>query len=50
MATAFINPDKSIVSIVLNKNNESLKYKVYLKNQMRELEIPARSMQTIIFK
>ncbi len=49
-ATAFENPNGTIVSIVLNTNNEAVKYKLFNGTQMRELEIPARSIQTIVIQ
>ena len=49
LSTAFINKDGSIVSVVMNKTDENIKYTLYAEATEASLEIPAHSIQTLIY-
>ncbi len=46
--TAFKNPDGKIVTIVMNKTNEEVMYKLINKSQQIKLTIPAKAIQSIL--
>jgi len=48
-STSFLNPDGEIVSIVMNKNDNNINYKLIVKNKELENTIEAHSIQTIIY-
>ncbi|MFN8239465.1 MAG: glycoside hydrolase family 30 protein [Bacteroidales bacterium] len=49
MATAFINPDGSIVAIVMNNSGKSVKYNLAVGNYNAALETLPHSIQTLVF-
>ncbi len=49
LATSFLNEDGKMVTVVMNETEAPIAYKFYVGDNMTELEIPARSMQTLIF-
>lgn len=46
-ATAFINPDKQIVVVLLNRTDHDIKVNVRLNNKMAEIEVKADSIGTV---
>lgn len=48
-STSFQNPDNSISTVVMNRTNEAIAYKLIVGNQEVKLTIPAHAMQTIIY-
>ena len=49
-STAFINNDDSLVAVVLNENNHDLDYVLTVSSKSSTLQIPKRSIQTIIIE
>ncbi|MDD2797767.1 MAG: glycoside hydrolase family 30 protein [Bacteroidales bacterium] len=49
MCTSFINKDGKAATIVLNKGNESIHYKLFVGNKQAEITIPAHAMQTLVY-
>lgn len=49
-ATSFINTDGSIVVVALNDSDNDINYMLTLDTQTTNLQMPARSIQTIILK
>ena len=47
LSTSFINDDQSMVTVVMNQSDEPIAYKYFVGEQMTEIEIPARAMQTL---
>jgi len=48
-STAFINENGKIVSIVMNQSDNDIKYKLYVGVDALDLNIPAHSIQSIIY-
>lgn len=48
-STTFRNADGSFATIVMNDTEEAISYKMYVTNQIIQLSIPARAMQTILY-
>ena len=48
-STTFVNEDGSYATVVMNGTNEKIKYKLYVYDQIIELTIPARAMQTVVY-
>lgn len=48
-ATAFQNPDGSIVVVVMNRTDETCPFYLRFRETFAELDIPARSIQTAVF-
>lgn len=50
-STSFLNEDGSLISVVMNKTDDEIDYKLYVgANQAVTLKIPAHAMQTIVTK
>jgi len=49
LCTAFLNPDGSIVTVVLNLSDAPVKYKLVAGESSVEESIPARGIQTAVF-
>jgi glucosylceramidase len=50
LATAFINPDGTIVTVVLNLTDNSMDYKIWIENKGITAKSPAHSIVTVVFK
>jgi glucosylceramidase len=48
-STSFLNPDGEIVSIIMNKNDNSIDYKFIVKNKEIKNKIEGHSIQTILY-
>ncbi|MGQ1910575.1 glycoside hydrolase family 30 protein [Marinifilum sp. RC60d5] len=49
-STSFINENGKMISVVMNKSEQNIKYKLYIgSNIAAEIEIPARAIQSIIY-
>jgi glucosylceramidase len=49
-STSFINEDGKIATIVMNRSEKALNYKLYVGvNIATSIEIPARAIQTIVY-
>ena len=48
-STSFQNPDGEIITVVMNKTNDQIVYKLIVGESEAELEIEPRAMQTIIY-
>ena len=46
---AFINPDESIVLVVLNRSDKDHSFEIFLNDQAWATSMPARSIRTVIF-
>jgi glucosylceramidase len=49
LTTAFINPDNSIAAVVMNQSDLDIEYNFMVGSKEVELNIPAHSMQTMVF-
>lgn len=49
LATGFVNPDGTVVVVVLNQTNNSIPYFVWVQNKAIKVEATARSIATILF-
>ena len=49
MATSFINEDKSIVTVVMNKTDEEINYKVYAGEGVFDEIITSHAIQTFVY-
>jgi glucosylceramidase len=47
--TAFVNPDASIVAVIMNKTDESIEFNLDYKDGSAATEIPARAIKTFVF-
>ena len=47
--TGFINPNNNTVIVVCNSSNKSMSYRIQTQNKKGNVNIPARSIQTLIF-
>jgi glucosylceramidase len=47
-STSYKNQDNELVTVVMNKNNTSIKYKLLISDKQIELEIQPHAIQTII--
>ena len=47
--TSFVNEDGSIATIVMNKTNDEIKYKLFVGSNMTEVIIKPHAMQTIVY-
>lgn len=47
--TAFINPDGRVVVIVLNRSNQPVEYRLWVKGKAAEVKSLARSIQTLVY-
>ncbi len=47
--TAFINPDGRVVVIVLNRSNQPVEYRLWVKGKAAEVKSLARSIQSLVF-
>jgi glucosylceramidase len=50
LTTSFQNPDKSIVTVVMNTSDAAVSYNLYLNNQAATVSIPARAIQSLVYK
>ena len=48
-STTFVNEDGTHATVVMNSTEETIDYKLYVADQVIELSIPARAMQTITY-
>ena len=48
-STSFQNPDGEIITVVMNKTNQKIGYKLIVGESETFLEIHPRAMQTIIY-
>lgn len=48
-STSFINENGKFVTIVMNKSEKEIKYKLYVDSNAIELNIPAHSIQSIVY-
>lgn len=49
LATAFINPDGKIVTVILNKTGNSMDYKIWIENKGVTAKSPAHSIISVVF-
>lgn len=49
-ATAFVNPDGSLVVVALNENNQAVEYTLTIGNRTTSLDLAGHSIQTIVIK
>ena len=49
LCTGFLNPDGSVVTVVLNLSNTVVKYKLVSEETSVDASIPARAIQTAVF-
>ncbi|MEP5366143.1 MAG: glycoside hydrolase family 30 protein [Reichenbachiella sp.] len=49
MATTWRNEDQSMATVVMNEQDEEVAYKLFVGDQLIEMSIPARAMQTILY-
>jgi glucosylceramidase len=48
LSTTFLNEDQSMATVVMNQSDDAITYKYFVGDQMTEVEIPARAMQTLL--
>lgn len=49
LSTTFKNNDDSLVTVVMNKTDENLSYSLYIQGAETTLEIPAHSIQSLVY-
>ena len=49
LSTTFLNKDDSLVTVVMNKTDEHISYSLYIQGAETTLEIPAHSIQTLLY-
>lgn len=49
MATTWCNEDQSMATILMNESDEEITYKLYVGDQVTNLKIPARAIQTVLY-
>ncbi len=49
LSTSFIKPDGKITTVVMNKSDQAVKYSLYIDDYMAVVNMPARSIQTLIY-
>ena len=49
LSTSFLNENGKLVTVVMNKTNKTINYNLYIENQKAVIEIPAHSIQTLIY-
>lgn len=49
MSTSFLNTDNKMVTVVMNETEVNLKYKLIIGEFETETEIPAHSIQTLVY-
>ena len=49
LSTAFINPDRKITALVMNRTDQKISYFLWLDGQAAEVESLPRSIQTLVF-
>ena len=49
LSTSFINENGKMATIVMNKTNEEIKYKLFVGSSMTEIVIKPHAMQTIVY-
>jgi glucosylceramidase len=50
LATGFVNEDGSVIVVVMNQHDEAGQYALTVGRDAIDLEAPARSIQTIVFR
>ncbi|MFH6773018.1 glycoside hydrolase family 30 protein [Gaetbulibacter aestuarii] len=50
LSTSFMNPDGSLVTIVMNQSDDAINYNTIIDNSEVKLEIPAHAMQTLVIQ
>ncbi len=49
LTTAFVNPDKSMVSVIMNQSDDTINYRLYVgSSDAISMDIPAHAIQSII--
>jgi glucosylceramidase len=48
-STTFVNLDGSYATVIMNSTDKNIDYKLYVYDQMIELSIPARAIQTVVY-
>lgn len=49
LATSFLNENGKMATVVMNETEAPIVYKLFVGDNMTELEIPARAMQTLVY-
>ncbi|MGD9929575.1 MAG: glycoside hydrolase family 30 beta sandwich domain-containing protein [Mangrovibacterium sp.] len=49
LSTSFVSADGQLVTVVMNKADETMKYVLYVDGFKADLEIPAHSVQTLVY-
>lgn len=49
LSTTFINPDGSLVTVVMNSSEEAIKYNLIVDKEKTIVEIPAHAIQTLVY-
>ena len=49
LSTSFLNPDGTMATIIMNQNNKTIDYNLFVGTQKTVIEIPAHAIQTIIY-
>jgi glucosylceramidase len=49
LSTAFLNPDGKVASVVMNASDKSASYWLWVDGNAAEVNIPPRSIQTLVF-
>lgn len=49
IATSFQNPNGELVTVVMNESDKDLTYLLSTNNQVSELKIPAKAIQTLVY-
>ena len=49
LSTSFRNPNRTMVTVVMNETDDSVKYKLYVDQSVVELNIPMHSIQTLVY-
>ncbi|CAN5415048.1 glycoside hydrolase family 30 protein [soil metagenome] len=49
MTTSFLNPDRKVVTVVMNQSDEKVKYNLSVGTDVAEVNIPPHAIQTLVF-
>jgi len=49
IVTSFKNPTGELVTIVMNESDKELSYLLSNNNQVSEIKIPAKAIQTLVY-
>lgn len=50
LATAFLNPDGTVVSVAMNQTDADMDYKIWIEGEGTTAKLPAHSIATIVLK